>query len=110
MELDTKKEEHRLKVNGLKESIKTFESDLNLKRSREKELGGELLELQDKRALVQKEYSSIKDRLMDTERLKIDIDRNLQALYSTKDALTEQIIKLDNEIAGLGIERNEEIP
>ena len=110
LELDTKKEEHRLKVNGLKESIKTFESDLNLKRSREKELGGELLELQDKRALVQKEHSSLKDGLMDTERLKIDNDRNLQALYSTKDALTEQIIKLDNEIAGLGIERNEEIP
>jgi len=43
----------------------------------------------------------LKDRLLDTERLKIDIDRNLQALYSTKDALTEQIIKLDNEIAGL---------
>ena len=110
LELDAKKEEHRLKINGLKESIKTFESDLNLKRSREKELGGELVELQDKRALVQKEHSSIKDRLLDIERHKIDIDRNLQALYSTKDALTEQIIKLDNEIAGLGIERNEEIP
>ncbi|MFZ3384651.1 MAG: chromosome segregation protein SMC [Candidatus Methanoperedens sp.] len=110
LELDIKKEEHRVKITGLKESIKTFESDLNLKRSREKELGGELLELQDKRALVQKEHSSIKDRLLDTERLKIDIDRNLQALYSTKDALTEQIIKLDNEIAGLGIERNEDIP
>ncbi|HEX7627602.1 MAG TPA: chromosome segregation protein SMC [Candidatus Methanoperedens sp.] len=110
LELDTKKEEYRVKITALKESIKTFESDLNLKRSREKELGGELLELQDKRALVQKEHSSLKDRLLDTERLKIDIDRNLQALYSTKDALTEQIIKLDNEIAGLGIERNEDIP
>ena len=60
LELDIKKEEHRVKINGLKESIKTFESDLNLKRSREKELGGELLELQDKRALVQKEHSSLK--------------------------------------------------
>jgi chromosome segregation protein len=109
-ELDKKKEEHREKINGLKERIKSLESDLNLKNSREKELGGELLELQDKRALVQKEHSSLKDRLMDIQRLQIDIDRNLQGLYSTKDALTEQITKLDNEIAGLGIERNEEIP
>ena len=110
LELDAKKEEHRTRINGLKERIKTFESELNIKRSREKELGGELLELQDKRALVQKEQSSVKDRFLDTQRLKIDIDRNLQALYSTKDALTDQIIMLDNEIAGLGIERNEEIP
>jgi len=55
-----RKKNTRLKVNGLKESIKTFESDLNLKRSREKELGGELLELQDKRALVQKEHIILK--------------------------------------------------
>lgn len=109
-ELDKKKEEYREKTSTLKEQIKSFQSRLNLKNSREKELGGELLELQDKRVIIQKEHSSLKDRLMDTERLQIDIDRNLQALYSTKDALTEQIIKLDNEIAGLGIETNEEIP
>jgi len=40
LELETKKEEHRVKITALKESIKTFESDLNLKRSREKNWAG----------------------------------------------------------------------
>lgn len=109
-ELDKKKDEHRTKTASLKEQIKTLESQLNVKTAREKELGGELVTLQDKRTQVQKELTTRKDRLFDIERLQIDIDRNLQALYSTKDALTEQIIKLDNEIAGLGIPLNEEIP
>lgn len=107
---DKKKNEHRERINALKERIKTLESELNLKNTREKELGGELLELQNKRALVQKEYASIKERLEDVLRMQSDMERNLLALYSTKDALTEQIIRLDNEIAELGIARDEEVP
>jgi chromosome segregation protein len=108
--LDKKKNEHKERISGLREQIKTLESELNIKNAREKELGGELQELQNKRALVQKEYSSAKERLEDVQRLQNDVERNLLALYSTKDALTEQIIKLDNEIAELGIARDEEVP
>lgn len=108
--LDKKKNEHKERISGLKEQIKTLESELNIKNAREKELGAELQELQNKRALVQKEHSSAKERLEDVQRLQNDVERNLLALYSTKDALTEQIIKLDNEIAELGIARDEEVP
>lgn len=107
---DKKKNEHKERINSLRERIKTLESELNLKNTREKELGGELLELQNKRVLVQKEYASVKERLEDVLRMQSDMERNLLALYSTKDALTEQIIRLDNEIAELGIARDEEVP
>ncbi len=108
--LDKKKTEHRERINSFRERIKTLESLLNVKNAREKELGGELLELQNKRALVQKEHSSIKEMLEDVLRMHSDMERNLLAFYSTKDALTEQIIRLDNEIAELGISRDEEVP
>ncbi len=108
--LDKKKNEHKERINSLRERIKTLESELDVKNAREKELGGELLELQNKRALVQKEHSSVKERLEDVLRMQGDMERNLLALYSTKDALTEQIIRLDNEIAELGIARDEEVP
>jgi len=108
--LDKKKNEHRERINGSGEQTKKLESELGVKNLREKELGGELLELQNKRALVQKEHSSIKERLEDILRMQNDMERNLAALYSTKEALTEQIIKLDNEIAGLGINRDEDVP
>ncbi len=110
VELDNKKNEHRKRINGLREQIKALESELNVKNAREKELGGELLELQKKRETVQKEHASLRERLLDVERMQNDMERNLLALYSTKDALTEQIIKLDNEIAELGIAREEEVP
>ncbi len=110
VELDKKKNEHRGRINGLREQIKTFEIELNIKNAREKELGGELLELQNKRETVQKEHATLRERLLDVERMQNDMERNLLALYSTKDALTEQIIKLDNEIAELGIAREEEVP
>ncbi len=110
VELDKKKNEHRERINSLREQIKAFESELNIKNAREKELGGELLELQKKRETVQKEHASLRERLLDVERMQNDMERNLLALYSTKDALTEQIIKLDNEIAELGIAREEEVP
>jgi chromosome segregation protein len=108
--LDKKKNEHKERISGLREQIKTLESELNIKNAREKELGGELLELQNKRTLVQKEHSSARERLEDVQRMQNDIERNLLALYSTKDALTEQISKLDNDIAELGINRDEEVP
>ncbi|MDP2845908.1 MAG: chromosome segregation protein SMC, partial [Candidatus Methanoperedens sp.] len=108
--LDKKKNEHRERINVSKEQTKKLESELGVKNAREKELGGELLELQNKRALVQKEQSAIKERLEDILRMQNDMERTLAALYSTKDALTEQIIKLDNEIAGLGINRDEDVP
>ncbi len=108
--LDKKKEDHREKIKALKEQINELESLQHLKNSKEKELGNELLELQNKRGHIQKELSSAKDKLLETERSIIDVDRHLQALYSTKDALSEQIIKLDNEIAGHGITSSEEIP
>lgn len=110
VELDKKKNEHRERINGLRDQIKAFESELNIKNAREKELGGELLELQKKRETVQKEHAALRERLLDVERMQNDMERNLLALYSTKDALTEQIIKLDNEIAELGIAREEEVP
>ncbi|VVB95720.1 Chromosome partition protein Smc [uncultured archaeon] len=109
-ELDNKKNEHRERINGLKEQVKALETELNAKNAREKELGGELLELQNKRETVQKEHAALRERLLDVERMQNDMERNLLALYSTKDALTEQIIKLDNEIAELGIAREEEVP
>ncbi|MCZ7403382.1 MAG: chromosome segregation protein SMC, partial [Candidatus Methanoperedens sp.] len=110
VELDKKKNEHRERINGLREQIKALESELNIKNAREKELGGELLELQKRRETVQKEHAALRERLLDVERMQNDMERNLLALYSTKDALTEQIIKLDNEIAELGIAREEEVP
>jgi len=108
--LDKKKDEHRERINGLKERIKALESGLGVKNAREKELEGELLELQNKRALVQKEQSSAKERLDDVLRIQSDIERNLLALYSTRDALNEQVAKLDGEVAALGISRDEEVP
>ncbi len=108
--LDKKKDEHRERISSLKERIKTLESEMNVKNAREKELEGELLELQSKRSLVQKEHSSAKERLDDVLRLQGDIERNLLALYSTRDALDEQIAKLDSEVAALGIARDEEVP
>ncbi len=110
VELDKKKNEHRERITGLKEQIKALESELNARNAREKELGGELLELQNRRETVQKEHASLRERLLDVERMQNDMERNLVAFYSTKDALTEQIIKLDNEIADLGIAREEEVP
>lgn len=109
-ELDKKKEGHRERINTQRQQVKTLESLLEVKKTREKELGGELLELQTKRAQVQKEQASLKERLEDIQRQENDMERNLLALFSTKDALTEQIIKLDNEIAGLGLNRDEEVP
>lgn len=109
-ELDKKKNEHRERINSLKEKIKALESDLNAKSLREKELSEELLGLQNNRAVVQKEHSSAKDKLLDVERIQSDMERNLLALYSTRDALTEQIRSLDDEIATLGINREEEVP
>ncbi len=108
--LDKKKNEHRERINDLKEQIKTLESELDIKNAREKELSVELLELQNKRALIQKEHSAIKERLDDVLRVQNDMERNLLAFYSTKDALTEQITRLDNEIVELGIHRDEEVP
>ncbi|MCZ7356063.1 MAG: chromosome segregation protein SMC [Candidatus Methanoperedens sp.] len=108
--LDAKKGVIRDKINAQRELARTLESDLNLKKIREKELGGELLELQNNREQVQKEYSSLKERLEDVQRLLNELERNILALTSTKDALTEQIIGLDNEIAERGLNRDEEIP
>ncbi len=109
-ELDNKKAGHRNKINSMHEQERTLESELNLKNIREKELGGELVELQNQRTVVQKEHSSIKGRLEDVERLRNEMERNMVALYSTRDALTEQIISLDNEIAERGLNRDEEVP
>lgn len=109
-ELDNKKGGHREKINSLRERIKTLESDLKVKNIREKELGGELLELQNKRMRAQSEESTLKESLADVQRLLGDLERNLLALQSTKDALTEQIIALDNEIAERGLNRDEEVP
>ncbi len=109
-ELDTKKEGHRERIKDLHERIKTLESDLGARNIREKELGGELLELQNKRKLVQKDEVLLKEKLEDSQRLLSEIERNILALNSTKDALTEQIINLDNEIAGRGLNRDEEVP
>jgi chromosome segregation protein len=108
--LDAKKSLLRDKINTQRELARTLESDLNLKKIREKELGGELLELQNKRELVQKEISSLKERLEDVQRVLNELERNILALTSTKDALTEQIIGLDNEIAERGLNRDEEVP
>ncbi|MCX9009897.1 MAG: chromosome segregation protein SMC [Candidatus Methanoperedens sp.] len=109
-ELDKKKEGHREKINTLRGQIKKLESDLKAKTIREMELGGELLELQNKRMRIQSEENSLKERLLDVQRVLGDLERNLLALQSTKDALTEQIIALDNEIAERGLNRDEEVP
>ncbi len=109
-ELDNKKTGHRTKIASLREQVKTLGSQLNVKNLREKELGGELLELQNHRTTIQKEQSSLKERLEDALRLVNEMERNMVALYSTKDALTEQIISLDNEIAERGLNRDEEVP
>ncbi|MCZ7397571.1 MAG: chromosome segregation protein SMC, partial [Candidatus Methanoperedens sp.] len=109
-ELDNKKAGHRNKINSMHEQERNLESELNLKNIREKELGGELVELQNQRTVVQKEHSSIKGRLEEVERLSNEMERNMVALYSTRDALTEQIIALDNEIAERGLNRDEEVP
>ncbi len=108
--LDIKKAGHREKINAMREKNRTLESDLKVKNIREKELGGELLELQNQRAHVQKEHLSLKVRLEDVERLVNEMERDMVALYSTKEALTEQIIALDNEIAERGLNRDEEVP
>ncbi len=109
-ELDKKKTGHREKINALREQIKTLESELNAKNLREKELGGELLELQNQRSNIQKEQRSLKERLEEVERLVNEMERSMIALYSTKEALTEQIISLDKEIAERGLNRDEEVP
>ncbi|MCZ7373158.1 MAG: chromosome segregation protein SMC, partial [Candidatus Methanoperedens sp.] len=106
-ELDNKKAGHRNKINSMHEQERNLESELNLKNIREKELGGELVELQNQRTAVQKEHSSIRGRLEEVERLVNEMERNMVALYSTRDALTEQIIALDNEIAERGLNRDE---
>ncbi|VVB86364.1 Chromosome partition protein Smc [uncultured archaeon] len=108
--LDKKKNDLRGKINAQRERITALESDLNTRNLREKELGGELLELQKERQLVQTEQSSRKERLEDARRLFSELERNMLALNSTKDALTEQIISLDNEIAERGLNRDEEVP
>lgn len=108
--IDGKRSNHRDKINELQELIKKLQYDLAVKNEREKEISGELLELQDERAKVQDEHNLLKQKLDDVRRLVTDVERNLLALDSTKDALTEQVINLDNEIAGLGLNRDEEIP
>ncbi len=108
--LDKKKDEFRERIKAQSERKGSLESLLNMKNAREKELGSELLELQNKRVQVQKEYSLLKEKLDDVQRLVNEIERNLLALNSTKDALSEQIIRLDNEIADRGLNRDEEVP
>ncbi len=110
LELDTKKEGHRERIKDLHGRIKTLESDLGARNIREKEIGGELLELQNKRKSVQKDEVLLKEKLDEVQRLLSEIERNILALNSTKDALTEQIINLDNEIAGRGLNRDEDVP
>ena len=108
--LDNKKSVLREKINSQGEQIKTLESELGVRNIKEKELGGELVELQNRRSHVQKEERSLKDRLDEVQRLANEMERSLVALNSTRDALSEQIIALDNEIAELGLNRNEEVP
>jgi chromosome segregation protein len=108
--LDAKKTGHHEKISAQREMISTHEIQLEGKKLREKELGGELAELQAQRINVQKELSVLKDGFAEFERQQVDIERHMLALVSTKDALTEQIIKLDNEIASLGLNRDEEVP
>ena len=110
LELDTKRDGHRAKINELKVKLKELDSELNVRNLREKELGGELLELQNIRSNLQQELASIKDGLEDVLRISTELERNLLALNSTKEALTEQIIALDNEIAERGLNRDEEVP
>ncbi|MCX9074944.1 MAG: chromosome segregation protein SMC [Candidatus Methanoperedens sp.] len=108
--LDNKKSVLREKINSQGEQIKALESELGVRNIKEKELGGELVELQNRRSHVQKEERSLKDRLDEVQRLANEMERSLVALNSTRDALSEQIIALDNEIAELGLNRNEEVP
>ncbi|GFO96439.1 chromosome segregation protein SMC [groundwater metagenome] len=110
LELDTKRDSHRAKINELKGRLKELDSELNARNLREKELGGELLELQNSRSKLQQELASIKEGLEDVQRVSNEMERNLLALNSTKEALTEQIIALDNEIAERGLNRDEEVP
>lgn len=110
LELDKKRDSHRAKINELKKRLKELDSDLHARNMREKELGGELLELQNSRSKFQQELASIIERLEDIQRVSNEMERNLLALSSTKEALTEQIIALDNEIAERGLNREEEVP
>lgn len=110
LELDKKRDSHRAKINELKKRLKELDSDLHARNLREKELGGELLELQNSRSKFQQELASIIESLEDIERVRNEMERNLLALNSTKEALTEQIIALDNEIAERGLNREEEVP
>jgi chromosome segregation protein len=110
LELETKRDGHRAKINELKGRLKELDSDLNAGNLREKELGGELIELQNSRLKFQQELASIKEGVEDVQGLRNEMERNLIALISTKEALTEQIIALDNEIAECGLNRDEEVP
>ncbi len=108
--LDAKKENHRAKINEMQERLKQLDADLKARNLREKELGGELLELQNSRVRLLQEHKQIKDGLEDVQRVFTEMERILLALNSTKEALTEQIISLDNEIAERGLNRDEEVP
>ena len=108
--MDGKKTSHRDKINEMQELIKKSQYDLAVKNEREKEISGELKELQNERAKVQDEHTTLKEKLDDIRRLVTDIERNMLALDSTKDALTEQVINLDNEIAERNLDRDEEVP
>lgn len=108
--MDGKRSSHREKISEMQGLIKKLQYDLAVKNEREKEISGELLELQNERVKVQNEHNLLKEKLDDARRFVTDIERNLLALHSTKDALTEQVINLDNEIAGLGLNRDEEVP
>ncbi len=110
LELDIKRDSHRAKINELKKRLKELDSDLHARNLREKELGGELLELQNSRSKFQQELASIIVSLEDIQRVNNEMERNLLALNSTKEALTEQIIALDNEVAERGLNREEEVP
>ncbi|MCE8423051.1 MAG: chromosome segregation protein SMC, partial [Candidatus Methanoperedens sp.] len=110
IDLDNKKNELRLKITSLREKTKSFDLDLNAKNIREKELGGELLELQNQRATIQKEQYSLKEKFEDAQRFLNEMERNIMALHSTKEAVSEQITGLAGEIAERGLYCEDEVP
>ena len=109
-ELETKKTEHLEKIQQLHQKIKQLDSDLIEKQEREKQLSVELRELQKRREDLNETYDCAKEKTRNITITIQQFDKQMLALSTTREAVSEQILQLQAELSQRNLNENEEVP